>query len=155
MKMKSGIKTKNIIMKCGADSMLPFAVIFGMVVILFGSVSPGGGFQGGVCVAAAVLMIYLAYGMKTTTDSINPECLRVNEGIGAVIYVILALIAVFMGANFCFYTLKFGHIGDMLAGGTITFMSYAVGYKVLTGVGFLLILMLGLLGANEEEEDAE
>lgn len=155
MKMKDGIKTKNIIVKCGADSMLPFAIIFGMVVILFGSVSPGGGFQGGVCVAAAAIMIYLGYGTKTAKEAINMECIRVNEGIGAVIYVVLALIAVFMGANFCFNTLKFGHIGDMLAGGTITFMSYAVGYKVLTGVGFLLLMMLGMLGANDEEEEEE
>ena len=33
-------------------------------------------------------------------------------------------------------------------------MSYAVGFKVLCGVGFLLILLLGIL-APEGKEDAE
>ena len=47
MKLKSGIQEKNIILKCGADALLPFAIVFGIYVILFGTVSPGGGFQGG------------------------------------------------------------------------------------------------------------
>ena len=51
MKLKSGIQEKNIILKCGADALLPFAIVFGIYVILFGTVSPGGGFQGGVIVA--------------------------------------------------------------------------------------------------------
>ena len=155
MKMKDGIKVKNVVVKCGADAMLPFAIIFGMSVIFFGTVSPGGGFQGGVCVAAAALMLYLAYGTKTTTDAINPEFIRVNEAIGAILYVVLALIGVFMGTRFCENVLKLGHVGDMLDGGTITFMSYAVGYKVLTGVGFLLITMLGLLAATSDDEEEE
>ena len=46
MKLKSGIQEKNIILKCGADALLPFAIVFGIYVILFGTVSPGGGFQG-------------------------------------------------------------------------------------------------------------
>ena len=42
---------------------------------------------------------------------------------------------------------------DGISGGTITFMSYAVGYKVLTGVGFLLLLLLGLLAPEREEDE--
>ncbi|HPX70469.1 MAG TPA: MnhB domain-containing protein [Bacillota bacterium] len=154
-KMKEGINVKNIVIKCGADAILPFAIVFGFAVILFGSVSPGGGFQGGVITASAVLLLYLGYGTKIAKQAISSECLRVNEGIAAVVYVVLAGIALFMGASFCFNTLKFGSMGEMLAGGTITFMTYAVGYKVLTGVGFLLLMMLGLLAGKDEEEETE
>ena len=52
MKFKDGIKERNIIIKCGADKFLPFALTFGLYIILFGTISPGGGFQGGVCVAS-------------------------------------------------------------------------------------------------------
>jgi multidrug transporter EmrE-like cation transporter len=34
-------------------------------------------------------------------------------------------------------------------------MDYAVGYNVMTGVGFLLILMLGFLAPVEEAKKAE
>ena len=91
MKLKSGIQEKNIILKCGADALLPFAIVFGIYVILFGTVSPGGGFQGGVIVASAALLLYLGYGYQTTAGAINGEVLRVNEAIGATLYVLLGV----------------------------------------------------------------
>ncbi|MBQ3224727.1 MAG: MnhB domain-containing protein [Oscillospiraceae bacterium] len=159
MKFKNGISEKNVIMKCGADMMLPFAVVFGIYIILFGTVSPGGGFQGGVMVAAAAVLLYLAYGYNTAKQAINTEVLRVGEACGATLYVILGLCGIFLGANFC-RNIFFdnGAVGDLISAGTITFMGYSVGFKVLTGVGFLLLLMMSLLapGADdEEEEDAE
>lgn len=159
-KYKEGISEKHVIVKCGADKFLPFAITFGMYIILFGTVSPGGGFQGGVIVASAALLLYLGYGFKTASKAINTEVLRVNESCGATLYVILGLCGLFLGANFCrnvFYDI--GKVGDLISAGTITFMGYAVGYKVLTGVSFLLLLMLGILAPDgdedEEEEEAE
>ncbi|MBR3296581.1 MAG: MnhB domain-containing protein [Firmicutes bacterium] len=157
MKFKNGIKEKNIIVKCGADAIMPFSLMFGFYIICFGTISPGGGFQGGVIVAAACILLYLAYGHKTTTTAINEEFIRVNEAIGAVLYVLLGFCGLFIGVRFCenvFY--EFFNIGDPLSAGTITYMSYAVGYKVLTGVGFLLLLMIGtLIGGDDDEEEVE
>lgn len=158
MKFKEGITEKNIIVKCGADKFLPFALVFGIYIIMFGTISPGGGFQGGVIVASAALLLYLGYGFNLAKKAINTEVLRVNEAIGASLYVVLGLIGIVAGANFCrniFF--NNGQVGDLISAGTITFMGYAVGYKVLCGVGFLLLLMLSMLApdADEEEETAE
>jgi len=153
MKYKKGIQPHNIIVKSGADSLLPFALVFGIYVILFGTVSPGGGFQGGVIVASACLLIYLAYGYKTARDCINMEALRVNEALGAILYTLLAVCGLVLGVRFCqnvFFNSS--EVGDLISAGTITFMSWAVGYKVLTGVGFLLLLMLGLLAPDGDDE---
>ena len=152
MKYKKGLKERNVILKCAADLMLPFALVFGIYIILFGTVSPGGGFQGGVIVAAAVLLLYLGYGFKVTAKAINGESLRIGEAVGAILYTILAACGLFLGARFCqnvFF--NNGQVGDMISAGTITFMSYSVGYKVLTGVGFLLLLLLGLLSPDDED----
>lgn len=156
MKLKNGIQEKNIVLKSGADALLPFSIVFGIYVILFGTISPGGGFQGGVIVAAACLLLYLGYNYKTASDAIHMEVLRVNEAIGAALYVLLGVCGLVLGLRFCenvFYDI--GAVGDLLSAGTITFMSWAVGYKVLTGVGVLLMLMLGLLAANSDEEGEE
>ena len=155
MKYKKGIQPHNIIVKCGADLLLPFALVLGLYVILFGTVSPGGGFQGGVIVSSACLLLYLGYGYKTAHDCINMEVLRVNEAIGAVIYTLLAVCGLVLGARFCqnvFF--DSGNVGDLTSAGTISFMSWAVGYKVLTGVGFLLLLMLGLLAPGSDDDEA-
>ena len=154
MKLKNNIKEKNVIIKCGADSILPFAVVFGLYIILFGTTSPGGGFQGGVLVASACLLLYLGYGYKTTTGAINMELIRTNEAIGAILYVLLGMCGIVLGVRFCqnvFFDSS--EIGELLSGGTITFMGYAVGYKVLTGVGFLLLLMLGLLAPDDDDDE--
>ena len=154
MKLKNGIEPREIIVKCGADFFLPFAIVFGLYIILFGTVSPGGGFQGGVMVAAACLLLYLGYNYQTASKAINLEVLRVNEAVGASLYVLLGVCGVVMGFNFCrnvFYNI--GEVGDLISAGTITFMSYSVGYKVLTGVGFLLLLMLGLLAPDDDDEE--
>ena len=154
MKLKSDIHSKNTVVKCGADFMLPFATMFGMFVILFGTCSSGGGFQGGVLVAAACILIYLGYGFETTRKSINMEFIRINEAIGAIIYVLLGLCGVLLGVRFC-QNVFFENqpIGTLFSGGTITYMSYAVGYKVLTGVGFLLMSMMALLSPDDDEDE--
>lgn len=156
MSFKKGIKEKNLIVKCGADMFLPFALVFGIYIVLFGTVSPGGGFQGGVMVAAAAVLIYLGYGYKTASDTLNMDVLKTNEAIGASLYVILGLCGLVAGLNFCrniFFDI--GKVGDLISAGTITFMGYAVGYKVMCGVGFLILLMVGLLapGADDNDDD--
>ncbi|MGE4484694.1 MAG: MnhB domain-containing protein [Oscillospiraceae bacterium] len=152
--MKKNIEVKNVIVKSAADVFLPLALVLGFYVILHGNISPGGGFQGGVIVASAAILLYLGYGYGTTAKALKPEFIRKNEAVAAVCYVTLALLGIFMGANFCrnvFF--DNGNIGDLFSAGTISFMNYAVGYKVLTGVSFLLLLMLGLLGPGDGEEN--
>ena len=43
----------------------------------------------------------------------------------------------------------------MISAGNISFMSYTVGFKVLSGVGFLLILMLGIIKPDGFSSDKE
>ena len=154
MRFKEKFREKNIIVRCGADLFLPFAVVLGLYVILFGTVSPGGGFQGGVIVASSVLLVYLGYGYRRLVKAVNPEFMRIGEALGAILYVVLGLAGIFVGANFCRnFIFNNGEIGDMISAGNISFMSYTVGFKVLTGIGFLLILMLGLLKPDTDYED--
>ena len=156
MEFKDRFKEKRLIVKCGSDAFMPFAMVLGLYVILFGTVSPGGGFQGGVIVASAVLLIYLGYGYGRLIKAINPESLRIGEAIGAIIYVVLGLGGIAVGANFCRnFVFNNGQVGDMISAGNISFMSYTVGFKVLTGIGFLLILMLGILKPDTDEADQD
>ncbi|MBR3245008.1 MAG: hypothetical protein IKF90_20340 [Parasporobacterium sp.] len=146
MKFKAGITEKNVIVKCAADKILPFSLVFGIYIILFGTISPGGGFQGGVITASAVLLLYIGHGYATASDAVKMEVLRVCEPIGATLYVILGFLGIVLGSVFCrnvFFAN--GKIGDLVSAGNITFMGWTVGFKVLTGIGFLILLMMGLL----------
>ncbi len=146
-------KEQDIILKCGADMFLPFALVFGLYVILFGSVSSGGGFQGGVIVTSAFLLVYLGYGVEGIGHVISPRPLRIHGGIAACLYVALGFIGILFGRNFASNVFaQVGDIGDFISAGTITFMSYVVGYRVVSGIGLLLLLMTGLLTSPDDEE---
>lgn len=142
----------DLIVRCMVDQILPLALVYGFAVILHGNTSPGGGFQGGTVCAIAVILIYLAYGHRGLSETLNAHSLHSNEAMGSIFYIIFALLGIFFGGNFCYNVFAgSGSIGDLWSGGTIALMNYAVGYKVLTGIGLLLVLMIGLLPADLEE----
>jgi multicomponent Na+:H+ antiporter subunit B len=153
-KMKKNIKVKNIIVKTAADVFSPIALVFGFYIILHGHLSPGGGFQGGVLVGGAVILIYLGYGYEKTRKVLNMEFIRKNEAVGAIAYTFFGVVGLLYGFNFCrnvFF--KVGNPGDLISSGTILFMNYSVGYKVLTGVAFLILLMISLLQPDNNEDN--
>lgn len=141
------------IVRTAADFFTPFALVYGFAVILHGHLSPGGGFQGGVVVAGAAVLLWAGYGYDTVSKLLKLDKLKAHEAFAACCYVALALIGLLAGGVFCanvFWDL--GNIGDFVSSGTIMFMNYAVGYKVLTGVSCLLLLLCSLLNESEEAE---
>ena len=155
MRFKDGITERNVIVKDGADMFLPLGITLGLYVILFGNISPGGGFQGGVLVASAVLMLYLGYGFDTVKGSLDNEVMRVLEAFSLVAYVLLGLVGVVVGFNFAFnHFFHHGQIGDLLSAETSVFMDYAVAINVSTGVGILLLVMIGMLTIDNPKKAA-
>lgn len=143
-------KVKNVIVKCATDIFLPLAIVFGFYVVLHGESGPGGGFQGGVLISAAVLLIYLGYGPKVMNKVLSLEFLRKGEAIAEMLYVILAVGGLVFGVYFC----KNIFVDFSLYGTeTASLMNDTVGYNVMTGVGCLLLLLLGMLTTDEEKEE--
>ena len=152
MKSKNNRTAKDVIIKTAADVFTPIALVFGFYVILHGHLSPGGGFQGGVLVAAAVILIYLGYGYKEVSKKFNMDFIKKNEALGAILFTIFGLCGLLYGSVFFANVFTdIGKPGDLISAGTIMFMNNSVGYKVLTGVGFLILLMIGLLAPESEE----
>lgn len=150
---KKVYKTRHVVMKTGADIFSPMALVFGLYIILHGNISPGGGFQGGVLVASVVVLIYLGYGYKTALKTFNLEALHILEAVAAIIYIAIACIGIFAGGSFAqnvFYNV--GETGELFSSGTVSYMNYAVGFKVFTGIAFLILLMLSLLTPEADEK---
>ncbi len=153
MKKKS-YKSRLLIVRTASDIFTPIALVLGIYVILHGTVSPGGGFQGGVIVSSAALLMYLGHGYETATRTFSMGAFQKGEAIAAIIYVLLALAGVWFGASFCRNVFLDGKPIDSLFGaGTISYMNYTVGFKVLMGVSFLLMLLLGMLAPEKDDAD--
>ena len=152
--MNDKIKVKNIVLRCGADSLLPLMLVYMLYIIFHGHLSPGGGFQGGVLMVAAVTILYLGHGYETTTRTLSANLLHGTEGFASVMYVALAMLGVSIGVQFCQNILfKHGAIGDLYSAGTIFWMNLTVGLKVLTGVGSIALLMIGLVNERAAQNE--
>lgn len=126
--------------------------LFGIYIVTHGQVSPGGGFQGGVILATAPLLIYLA-GEFETLRRIAPHWLvEVSEAVGAGGYAVIGLIGIFAGEPFLTNVLPFGKAGEVTSGGIVPLINLTVGLEV--SAGFLLLLMLFLEETLSEKEPA-
>lgn len=114
------------------------SVLFGIYVVTHGQLSPGGGFQGGVILATAPLLMYLG-GEYRALRRLSPETLiELAEGAGAGGYVVVGALGLFAGATFLENVLPLGRIGDIFSAGTIPVISLTVGLAV--AAGFVLLL---------------
>jgi multicomponent Na+:H+ antiporter subunit B len=113
-------------------------LVLGVYVVAHGQLTPGGGFQGGVILAAALLLVYAA-GQMIAVERVRPVVLvEVIEALGAAAYALVAIGGlVFAGAameNF----LPLGTQGSLLSGGTIPLLNVAVGVEVAGAVTLIL-----------------
>ena len=144
--MNSKPEIKRVIQRCGCDKILPLCLVYIFYIILHGHLSPGGGFQGGVLMVAVVTLVSLGHGYEKTIHAFSYHLLHEAEGAASALYVVLGLLGVCVGAQFAENVLyRIGGIGDLYSAGTIFWMNVTVGIKVITGVGAISLLMLGVL----------
>ncbi|GAB6176321.1 hypothetical protein JCM16814_12120 [Desulfobaculum senezii] len=94
-----------------AKLMVPFIQIFGLYVIAHGHHSPGGGFQGGVILAAAFLLLGLSHNMRTLINRVSNKALGLMSAAGVVIYAGYGALAMIYGGNFLDYSALAGLLG--------------------------------------------
>ncbi|WP_461210568.1 Na(+)/H(+) antiporter subunit B [Desulfocurvus sp. DL9XJH121] len=94
-----------------AKMMVPFIQIYALYVVAHGHHSPGGGFQGGVILAAAFLLLALSHNMTTLTSRISNKVLGIMSAGGVIIYSGWGALALFYGHNFLDYSAMAGLLG--------------------------------------------
>ena len=113
-------------------------LLVGLYVVIHGHQTPGGGFQGGVILATALLLVYLS-DRYVTLRRVGPMALiEFAEALGAASLAILGLAGMVAGVAFMDNFLPFGTPGDLLSAGTIPLGNMAVGLAVTGGFAFML-----------------
>jgi multicomponent Na+:H+ antiporter subunit B len=118
------------------------ALLVGLWLIAFGFVTPGGGFQGGVVVASAGVLLFLVSNYRAWLSIGKLEALDPLEGLGAGGYVIIGLAALIAGSPFLTNLLGPGIPGTLQSGGSAVFVNWAAGIEVAAA---LLILFAEFL----------
>jgi multicomponent Na+:H+ antiporter subunit B len=120
-------------------------------VTLHGHIGPGGGFQGGVIGAGALLLAYAAGQTVRLKRGGTMAALEVTEAVGGAAFLALALGTLVAAGATLQNALPLGTAGMLLSAGTIPLGNIAVGIEVAGGVALVLAEFLerALLGDPE------
>lgn len=123
-----------------AKLLIPFILLFGLYVIAHGHHSPGGGFQGGVILAAAYLLLALSHNLRTLSNRLTTTLLGLMSAGGIIIYAGWGVLAMLYGGNF----LDYAALKGLLGVGTLQARSLGI-LIVEIGVGLTVMSTMILL----------
>jgi multicomponent Na+:H+ antiporter subunit B len=105
-------------------------VVLALWVIAHGAVTPGGGFQGGVIMASAFLLLWLAGSLRAYRSVTPTLAVDFVEGAGAGGFVVTGLVALLLGQAFLHNLLPYGLAGKLSSGGSIAILNWATALAV-------------------------
>lgn len=112
-------------------------LLLGLYVVAHGMITPGGGFQGGVVVAAALLMIFLAVEYHGYRRIGGIHVAEPVEALGVAAYVGLGLLAFGFGDAFLQNFIDFGIPGRLRSGGSATLVNWSSAIAVAGGLALV------------------
>jgi multicomponent Na+:H+ antiporter subunit B len=133
----------GFVLRHGGAMLFPLLMTIGFYIILHGHLTPGGGFQGGVILAAAFFLPLLA----RPGARLHHGMLNLIEGFSGASFILIGLIALYQGNAFLQPMLMEGTLGQLLSAGTLPLLYIAVGLKV----GAELASLLSNLAQTESE----
>ena len=129
----------GFILRNAADLLFPLLLVVGLFIIVHGHLTPGGGFQGGVILAAAFFLPLLA----RPAAHFRHGVFGVVEALAGAAFIGIGLLALAGGGAFLQPMLGKGVLGQLVSAGTLPLLYAAVGLKVGTE---LAGLMAGISG---------
>jgi len=131
--------------------LFPFMFLFGVYVLIHGHLTPGGGFQGGVIIAAAFVMLWLAYGLEQSPIGFELFRTEILEAIGGLTLATVGLVGFAMGVGKFFgHVLPLGTLGNLLSGGDLPLLNIGVGIEVATSLVLVFYAMLRKVAWDEK-----
>jgi multicomponent Na+:H+ antiporter subunit B len=119
-----------------AAGLLSITVLFGigLWLVAFGIVTPGGGFQGGVVLGGALLLLY-AIGSYRDYHALTPHpVVEFFESCGVGAFAVLGFVALAAEGAYLRNFLGIGDTGTLFAGGSISFLNWATAIEVFTAM---------------------
>lgn len=132
--LEDGRRQGSELLATGAVFLFPLLILFGIYIFINGHLTPGGGFQGGVVLASAFLLLLFS----DCRIQLNHVLLKRAEAFSGAAYVAVGLLGLWLAAGFLDPRfLPAGEFGQLFSAGAIPLIYILVGIKVgseLTGI---------------------
>ena len=93
----------DLVLRVVAKLLIPFVLLFGLYVQFHGDFGPGGGFQAGVILAAAVIFYALIYGLADTRKVVPEPLVESMMALGVLLYAGVGIAGLLLGGNYLDY----------------------------------------------------
>ena len=136
----------SLVMQVVAHWLKAFLLIFGMYIVLYGHLTPGGGFPGGVIVACAFILITLAHGEKVARKTLSKTVASELDSVGALLFLLLGLAGLVWAGGFLKNFIRTGepfHF-ELFSGGIIPLCNIGIGLKVGASLSMVFIILASL-----------
>lgn len=150
MENKSGM---TFIVKNISKLIVAFILLFGPYIVLYGHLTPGGGFAGGVIIAIGFVLLGLAFGKDFVLSILPDFWASMWDNIGAFLFFLIALLGLPLG-YFFFNWLWHGIPFELVSAGTIPLSNISIAIKVGACL-YAIFLGLSIYGSIVTEEEKE
>jgi len=150
------MKGMTLIVKEVTKLVAGFILLYSAYLILFGHLSPGGGFVGGVTLACGFILLILAFGKEFVNTMVRDRAATFWDCFGALAFLAIAVLGYAGGTFFLNILAKPGNF-KLFSAGTIPLANIAIGIKVgacLAGVFVALIMFRSKTDINYGESDS-
>jgi multicomponent Na+:H+ antiporter subunit B len=144
---------QNVIVKTLVRLLMPFVVMYAFYVVMHGHYSPGGGFQGGVILAASLVMLSISHGFEQTRKMMPKRAAGVIGCIGVFIYAGIGVLCLILGGNY----LDYGKLSKLLQVAPAEARSLGIlGVEIgvaLAVMGIMCTIFFAIFAVEEPPED--
>lgn len=93
----------DLVLRVVAKLLIPFMLLFALYVQFHGELGPGGGFQAGVIIAAALIFYGLIFGLPATRKLVPDGLVEAMVALGVLIYAGVGVAGLLLGGNYLDY----------------------------------------------------
>lgn len=110
--------------------LLPMIILFGCYVVLYGHISPGGGFSGGAILGAALILASLVLGAGEVERVLTSKRVTYITVFSLLTYAAMKSYSFYTGANHVGWAIPKGEAGHLFSGGFLLPLNLCVGLIV-------------------------
>lgn len=93
----------DLVLRVIAKLLIPFMLLFALYVQFHGELGPGGGFQAGVIIAAAIIFYALIFGLSAVRKMVPDPLVEAMVALGVLIFAGVGVAGLLLGGNYLDY----------------------------------------------------
>jgi len=132
-------------------------LLFGIYIVLYGHITPGGGFGGGVIIASAFILVMLALGAEHGLRIFGKGAASRLDSAGLLVFLLLGWLGTWYASSFFknFIETPEEAYFTLLSGGTMPMMNVALGFKVASALFLVFTVLTAIQIAGGGESQAQ